>query len=209
MGIVLPPKREIIGLGTWENWVYKKDEWDVVLYSMKKFVSLLLKANPNVVGLLWLRDEDYAVTSDQLTVLRAYRDIFSSKKAYNSFTGYAYSQLQKLQKNEYNGYMGQKRKALVDQFGYDTKHASHCIRLLRMGIEFLETGQMNVWRPDAQELLDIKQGKWKLHQVQGEAQHLFQKARQAMAHSPLPDHPNYARAEELLMDLTMSHLRGA
>lgn len=53
----------------------------------------------------------------------------------------------------------EKRSALEESFGYDTKHASHVVRLLRMGSEILETGKVNVFRPDAQELLDIRNGK--------------------------------------------------
>lgn len=51
------------------------------------------------------------------------------------------------------------RSVLEEQFGYDTKHAMHLVRLLRMGSEILTTGQVNVLRPDAQELLDIRHGK--------------------------------------------------
>lgn len=201
MGVVLPPAQHIIGLGQWQHWVHKKDEWDVVLYSLRKMVGLLLKANPNVVGLLWLRDEDYAVTTPAFELLRANRDAFSSKHAYNSFSGYAYSQLEKMQKLAYQGYMGQKRKALVDEFGYDCKNAAHCIRLLRTSIEFLRTGEMHVWREDRAELLDIKMGKWSLQRVLGEAQHLFAEAKAASLVSPLPEDPDYKRAEKILMQI--------
>lgn len=52
------------------------------------------------------------------------------------------------------------RSELEEQFGYDTKHAMHLVRLLRMGTEILSTGQVNVLRPDAKELLEIRDGKW-------------------------------------------------
>ena len=42
-----------------------------------------------------------------------------------------------------------------------SKHASHLLRLLRMGIEILNDGEVNTYRTtDAQLLLDIKQGKY-------------------------------------------------
>lgn len=42
-----------------------------------------------------------------------------------------------------------------------SKHASHLIRLLRMGSEILETGEINTYRKNDRELLlDIKNGKW-------------------------------------------------
>lgn len=58
-----------------------------------------------------------------------------------------------------------KRSVLEEQFGYDTKHAMHLVRLLRMGAEALETGVLNVRRPDAEELLRIRDGAWSYDQL--------------------------------------------
>lgn len=51
-----------------------------------------------------------------------------------------------------------KRSELETKFGYDCKHASHLVRLLRMGDEILSTGKVNVDRTniDAAELVAIK-----------------------------------------------------
>lgn len=57
------------------------------------------------------------------------------------------------------------RHQLEVNFGYDTKHAMHLVRLMRMGEEILTTGQVLVKRPDAQELLDIRAGKWTLEEL--------------------------------------------
>lgn len=54
----------------------------------------------------------------------------------------------------------EKRSALEESFGYDTKHAMHLIRLLRMGEEILTGQGVIVKRPDAQELLAIRSGEW-------------------------------------------------
>ena len=50
------------------------------------------------------------------------------------------------------------RSELEHQHGYDTKHAMHLVRLMRMGVEALRDGEIVVKRPDAQELLDIRHG---------------------------------------------------
>jgi predicted nucleotidyltransferase len=52
----------------------------------------------------------------------------------------------------------EKRSELEAKFGYDTKHGMHLIRLMRMCKEILETGKVNVKRPDAEELLKIRAG---------------------------------------------------
>jgi len=93
---------------------------------------------------------------------------------------------------EFKGYMGEKRKALVTKFGYDTKNAAHCIRLLRTCIEFLNTGVLNVCRDeDAEELMEIKLGKRSLGSVEAEAKDLIIKATYAKGRSVLPEKPDY------------------
>lgn len=204
MGIVTPPPRRVLGLSEWEHWVWQHEELDVTLYSLRKFTGLLLKSNPNVVGFLWLRPEQYLYIHPLFETLIRERDIFSSKTAYEAFAGYASSQIKRMQSFEYKGYMGAKRKALVERFGYDAKNAAHAIRLLRMGTEFLETGILKVYREeDAEEIRSIKRGEWTLDAVKAEAERLFERARQANENSLLPEHPDTERAESLLMDITL------
>jgi predicted nucleotidyltransferase len=105
-------------------------------------------------------------------------------------------------KGENLGYMGDKRKRLVLENGYDSKNAAHCIRLLRMCKEYLETGEMIVYRnSDAVELLDIKRGKWKLSDVKQHAADAFEAIRTARDRSGLPEKPDYAGAERLLVEI--------
>ena len=51
MGFVVPPIEFHLGLPRWQHWTLQVDELDVVLYSLEKAVRLLLKSNPNIVGL--------------------------------------------------------------------------------------------------------------------------------------------------------------
>lgn len=57
------------------------------------------------------------------------------------------------------------RNELEEQFGYDTKHAMHLVRLMRMGEEALSEGKIIVKRPDAEELLAIRAGSWTYEEV--------------------------------------------
>jgi predicted nucleotidyltransferase len=201
LGICVADKSVYLGLKTFEQKECKKGEWDSVVYEIKKFFSLLLKQNPNVIGLLWLQDKDYIHISNNGRLILDNRDLFVSKLAYHSFIGYAHGQLHRMTNGAFEGYMGEKRKKLVKQFGFDTKNASHLIRLLRMGIEFLTDGRLNVFREDASELKDIKQGKWSLEKVKKEAESLFTLAREAYVRSNLPERPNYKKAEEILIHI--------
>jgi hypothetical protein len=50
------------------------------------------------------------------------------------------------------------RAELERQHGYDTKHAMHLIRLLRMAEEIVSKGRVLVRRPDAEELRAVRRG---------------------------------------------------
>lgn len=50
------------------------------------------------------------------------------------------------------------RAKLEEKYGADLKHAMHVVRFLRTAEEALETGIVNVRRPDAEELLAIRNG---------------------------------------------------
>ena len=207
MGVFLAPIEHYIGITktreTVERFVGK---YDVVSYEYIKFVKLLLKSNPNVLSLLWVRENHYLERHDYGKILVENRDLFVSKEAYKSFTGYAYAQLKKMEKFSFRGYMGKKRKALVDKFGYDTKNASHCIRLLKMGVEFLTTGELNVFREDAPMLLEIKTGRWKLEQVKEEAKRLFILADESYVRSKIPDKPEYNEVESIVKDVMYDYI---
>ena len=51
------------------------------------------------------------------------------------------------------------------KFQYDCKHASQLVRLYRSCVELLCDGKLNVKRPDAEELLAIKNGAWTYEQL--------------------------------------------
>lgn len=57
------------------------------------------------------------------------------------------------------------RAALEAKYGYDTKHAYHLVRLIRMCGEVLSTGKVIVKRPDREELLSIRNGAWSYDQL--------------------------------------------
>lgn len=212
MGVYLAPKEYYIGLGMERRHDKGQDkfvgQYDTVNYELRKFVSLLLKSNPNVLGMLWLRDNHYLYMSDVGRKLIENREAFVSKLAYKAFTGYAFGQLKKMTHYTTEGYMGEKRKALVEKYGYDCKNAAHCIRLLRMGMEYLTTGELNVHREDATQLLDIKKGAWTLEQVKSEADRLFKHADEAYVRSSLPNKPDYEKVEKLVMEILYNYIIG-
>ncbi len=209
MSICVPPLDYYFGLkeyssrGTKE---IKSGEWDIVIYTLQKFINLLYKGNPNVLALLWLDPQHYIKIKAAGQLLIDQRELFVGKHVYHSFTGYAYSQLSRMERINFKGYMGEKRKRLVMKHGYDTKNAAHLIRLLRMGIEFLRDGIVQVTRPDADELLEIKRGGWTLEKVKSEAEHLFASAEEGYKRSSLPDKPDFEAVHRLGIEVAQMEL---
>jgi len=183
------------------------DRYDFALYELRKFIRLLLKGNPNVLSLLWLPQNLYVMRDGWGQRLLDNRDLFMSKMLYKTFGGYAHAQLQKMTRGcTTQAYRGAKRRERFQRFGYDCKNAAHLIRLLRMGIEALATGEINVSRHDAVQLKVIKSGGWTLAEVKREAERLNRLLDEAFVKSELPAKPDRQTAENLLIEILSSGL---
>lgn len=82
------------------------------------------------------------------------------------------------------------RAALEAKVGYDSKHGMHLVRLLRMGEEILSRGEVIVKRPDAKELLEIRDGAWSFDRIVGWADEMDAKLAEIEKISPLPHSPD-------------------
>lgn len=69
---------------------------DVVIYSLKKFAKLASDCNPNIIEVLHVDDSDVLFMNKQGEALREVRDLFLSKKAKFTFSGYAHAQLKRI-----------------------------------------------------------------------------------------------------------------
>lgn len=93
------------------------------------------------------------------------------------------------------------RAALERAHGYDTKHGMHLVRLLRMGLEALQTGTLTVTRPDREELLAIRAGAWSYAKLVDTAEAFQQQLTQAMQRSSLPERVDLDAADALCASL--------
>lgn len=204
IGICVPPPEYYIGLkkffsqGTRE---IKYEEWDIVIYEAKKAITLLAGGNPNIISLLWMEDDKYFRLTSAGKIILENRHLFSTKKAHAAFVGYAYGQLRRMKHFAFQGYMGAKRKAIVEKLSYDSKNASHAIRIFRMGIEMMREGRVYVERPDAEELMAIKRGEWTLEEIVAEAERLKLQADEAYEKSNLPLDVDWERINNLAQEV--------
>ncbi len=96
------------------------------------------------------------------------------------------------------------RAELERRFGYDTKHGMHLIRLMRMCVEALETGELHVRRSDAVELVAIRDGAFDYDALIEMAQSLETAAALAVKSTKLPPDIDRAYVDELLLRVVHS-----
>lgn len=205
MAVVLPDLSCYIGLNEWGSQGTKCVNSvdlgaDVVQYELHKFARLMLAFNPNVAPLLYLPERCYVKVHPAGRMLLDNRNLFESKRVFDTFNGFAKSQMHKV-RDKITGKLGQKRKDLIAKYGYDTKFAMHTIRILRMGIEFAMTGVMNVDRTniDAEELKAIKTGAWTEEYFFERAEGLLAVFDSLKADTEIPKEPNFKAVNELVM----------
>jgi predicted nucleotidyltransferase len=100
-----------------------------------------------------------------------------------------------------------KRAALEERFGYDTKHALHLVRLMRMGREILEDGVVRVRRADRDELLSIRDGAWSYDELIERAEALHARIKMAATTSSLPDAADGEAINRLCIELIETALK--
>lgn len=94
-GIALNQKSDMIGLTRFEQ--YADEDTDTVIYAFNKIITLPLGCNPNTIELLGLNPEHYLYLNDIGRMLLDNKKLFLSRRAINSFGGYADAQLRRLQ----------------------------------------------------------------------------------------------------------------
>lgn len=236
-GFAVSPKRIVLGFAYSFEQKQEATPIDSVIYDIRKFCNLAADCNPNIIEVLFVDDSQILEMKPSGKLIRDNRDLFLSRKARHTFSGYAISQLKRIRTHRqwllsppthkperveyglgavkitpdmlgafdkiintetevteveidpnvmqlvqsekqyraalqhWNQYLSwkssrnAKRAELEAKFGYDTKHAMHLVRLLRMCREILSGKGVLVKRPDAEELLSIRRGVWTYDQL--------------------------------------------
>ena len=177
LGIFIPNEDYVIGLKTCEQVELgtksssetrrnTQGDIDCTVYNMVKFIKLAIGNNPNIMELFFAPKNCIIYKHPIMDELLSNYHLFVSKKSFHTFTGYAYSQRKKLEIKKAN-MTG--RTELIEKYGYDTKFASHLIRLLYEGWELLIEGKITMPLLHNNLITDIKNGKYDLEWVLNKA----------------------------------------
>jgi len=150
---------------------------DTVLYSIRKFLSLCLLNNPNILELLGTRKEDIIIDHELNKYYRQNIDMILSKRAYFQYKGYINS----IQKE-------------INKLGYQNiksyKNFMHIFRLYLTGIDLFKTGQMNTYRSKEKDfLIEVRKGKRPVEELMDLNKDLSNQFEDAYKNTKLPELP--------------------
>lgn len=215
MGVCIPPPEYVIGLKQFEQWTWRTQprgarsgpgDTDLVVYSLKKYVSLAAQGNPSVLIPLFAPIEAVLHTTALGEQLIDLTPAIVSRQAGYRFLGYMQSQRERM--------MGLGRQSrvpnrpeLVEKYGFDTKYAGHVIRLGCQGVELLETGRIELPMAVRQReyCRAIRQGRVTQQAVLVEAAALERKLEQLLIGSRLSERPNYGKLNQALITMHQAH----
>lgn len=101
-----------------------------------------------------------------------------------------------------------KRAEMEEKYGYDCKHGMHLVRLMKMCKEIMETGKVQVRRPDREELLAIRNGAWSYERLLAWAEAAEKEMDALYPSSPLPHSPDRKALDALCVEMVEASLRG-
>lgn len=208
VGIFVPDKDYVIGTRRVEQVEIRDNptdsgrrnlpgETDTVLYSLPKFIHLAAQNNPNIIELLFVPDRNLVFDTELGKKLRSSSHLFLSKKAKHTFCGYAFSQKQKLLHKNFDG----GRKTVVEEHGFETKFASHILRLLAEGIQILVEKRLDFPITNNREVLAVKEGRLDLSQVLSRADQLEALVEEAYVHSTLQNSADTNAINDLQIEM--------
>jgi predicted nucleotidyltransferase len=155
-------------------------------WELQKFLSLALKANPNILECLYTPLVEYTTEISQAILSK--RHIFLSKLVFQTYNGYVMSQFKKLEQD------------LRSTGDIKWKHAMHLIRLLLQGISVLQQAHVPVGvEQHRSDLLAIRDGVRSWSEVNQWRLDLHRQFEAAFQATSLPEAPDYAEANRLLL----------
>ena len=170
MGIFVEPPEYVIGLaGPLDHHVFRTQpeghrsgpgDVDLVRYSLRKYMRLAVKGNPTVLVPLFARGTDVLIHTTLGDELRTLAPLVVSQQAGHRFLGYMHAQRERMEGRGKQNRLPN-RPELVEAYGFDTKYASHALRLAMQGWELMTTGRLELpmradWRGHVR---DVKTGR--------------------------------------------------
>ena len=206
MGIFVEPPHRVLGVGErLDRYVFRSrpegtrsepGDTDLVMYSLRRYLQLATKGNPTALLPLYAPAESTLTLTALGSQLRDLAPALLSQQAVHRFLGYLQAQLDRLLGQSARRGMPN-RPELVQRHGYDTKYASHALRLAYQGLEVARDGRLSLPMPtpERDRVMAVKQGAVSsLDQVVSQVESVRSQVRAVLdeGRSPLPEQPDLA-----------------
>lgn len=166
-GIVYEKPRDLIGFGKFEQ--FEDKNTDTVLYGFNKMIKLLTSNNPNTIEILGCKPEHYLILSEEGRQLLNNKKMFLSQRCINSFSGYAYQQLNRL-----TNALARDRKSFEDKEKHILNSLQSAILSFNTRYNNFEKGEINLYidtdinsEHEKELFIDINYSKAPLREVNG------------------------------------------
>ncbi|MNY85872.1 putative nucleotidyltransferase [compost metagenome] len=175
---------------------------DVEVFSPQKFVNEAYHGETVCIEMLFTENPSiYVYNYEWMDPIKKNREVFLSKSIARKYLGYITGCINRALLDPNNNRL--KRPDSIERlnnFGYETKAAMNAIKNGRMVLELLNQGTMTLKRPDREELLAIKRGKYTREEFSQISSDLIQEVKSAMETSKLPDKANFNIVNQLMKD---------
>ena len=174
--------------------------YDITVFSIVKYFNLVMENNPNCLETLFFPQDCVLHITEVGQLVRENRKLFVHKGLWHKHKGYSFSQLHKMSSQERTG----KRLDNYNLYGFDTKFASHVVRLLLQAEQLLSTGDIDV-RLHSDHLKAIRNGEVKEQEIRDWFSSKEKELEKLYHESKLPWGPDESAIKDLLLKCLEHH----
>lgn len=206
-GVFIAAPEDVLGLNPTKHFVWLTadddrrngpDDIDLTLYSFKKWAGMAAKGNATALHFLFAAST--AMSSPIWRTIQVEKQLFLSRQSASQFLGFAENQLKRITGEKGKGSKGT-RPEYECTYGYDTKAAMHCLRLLFECSELMSEGTITLPRPEKDLLVQVRSGNWTLERFLEEATSLRLSTEAAAASSSLPEFVDHQSISKLVAEV--------
>jgi uncharacterized protein len=179
-----------------------RQEYDFSIYSIVKYTQLAMENNPNILDSLFTPHRCVLFCSPVAQIIRDNRKMFLHKGSYQKFRGYMFSQLHKIEQKTNSS--NPKRAETIRKHGFDTKFASHAIRLGLECEQILIEGDLDIER-NREVLKSIRRGEWDIDRIKEFCSQKERHLDDLYQKSTLRHKPDEEAIKDLLMNCLEQH----
>lgn len=174
------------------------DTWDIDVTALDEAskIEFKLQVTKVLADLKVTAESQFDIAGRMLGFTDNYMEVLAAERRYSAACD-EWKQYQTWQRQR-----NPARYAMELESGYDRKHAAHLVRLLRCAVEILRDGVVRVRRPDAEELLAIRNGAWTYEEVEAYAEETLVLLGELAKTSKLPDKANLNAVNALCLSVT-------